>query len=122
VKRVACYYFHTESNRSPVKEFIDSLDPRSQRKFFFKKELLETFGHRLPEPHAKYLGDGIFELRFKGLEGAIRILYFFYHQDKAIFTNGFVKKTAKLPASEKATARERRHMFLGGGARLGEPK
>jgi len=122
VKRVACYYFYTESNRSPAKEFIDSLDPRSQRKFFFKKELLEAFGHRLPEPHAKYVGDEIFELRFKGPEGQIRILYFFYHQDKAIFTNGFVKKRAKLPANEKAIALQRRQMFLAGRAKLGELK
>ena len=111
-KKVNCSYYTADSGKSPVKEFVDSLDPKSQRKFFFVVELLEEFGHRLPEPHAKYIGDEIFELRFKGREGAIRVLYFFLHQDKAILTNGFVKKSNKTPVREKQTAIERRKLFL----------
>lgn len=45
---VEVYYYFTESNKSPIKEFIDSLDDRSKRKFFFVKELLSEFGHKLP--------------------------------------------------------------------------
>lgn len=110
--RVGCYYYITESNKSPVREFIDSLDITTQKKFFFVKNLLEEFGHRLPFPHAKYIGDSIFELRFQGREGTIRILYFFFHQDKAIFTNGFIKKSNKTPKNEIAIAIERRSIFL----------
>lgn len=110
---VSCFYYVTESGKSPVKDFIDSLDSSGQRKFFFAKSLLEEFGHRLPQPHAKYIGDEIFELRFKGQEGQIRVLYFFFHQDRVIFTNGFIKKSAKLPEKEKALAIERRKSFLG---------
>ncbi len=109
---VTGYYYYTDSNRSPVKEFIDSLNPKTQRKFFFVRGLLEQFGHRLPKPHAKYIGDDLFELRFEGREGKIRILYFFFHQDKAIFTNGFVKKSDKTPKQEKKVALERRRQFL----------
>jgi len=112
VGQITCYYYITESNKSPVRDFIDSLDAGSQRKFFFVKRLLEEFGHRLPQPHAKYIGDEIFELRLKGQEGHIRVLYFFFHQDKAIFTNGFIKKAARLPEKEKALAIERRLAFL----------
>ncbi|MFH0764624.1 MAG: type II toxin-antitoxin system RelE/ParE family toxin [Candidatus Omnitrophota bacterium] len=110
--KITAYYYLTESGKSPVKEFIDSLDFKSQRKFFFVKELLEEFGHKLPFPHAKYIGDSIFELRFKGHEGAVRVLYFFYHENKAIFTNGFVKKANKTPKNEINIAIERRANFL----------
>lgn len=109
---ISCFYYVTESGKSPVRDFIDSLNSNSQRKFFFVKSLLEEFGHKLPQPHAKYVGDGIFELRFKGQEGQIRVLYFFFHQDRVIFTNGFVKKSAKLPEKEKALAIGRRRAFL----------
>jgi phage-related protein len=109
---ITCFYYITESSKSPVRDFIDALDAASQRKFFFAKSLLEEFGHKLPQPHVKYLGDDIFELRFIGKEGQIRILYFFFHQDKVIFTNGFIKKTGKLPEREKALAVERRKAFL----------
>lgn len=112
MRSITCFYYVTESGKSPVRDFIDSLDSSSQRKFFFVKSLLEEFGHRLPQPHAKYIGNEIFELRFKGQEGNVRILYFFYHQDKVIFTNGFIKKTANIPEKEKALAFERKKSFL----------
>ncbi len=108
---VITYYFCTSSGRSPVKDFIDSLDLTSQRKFFSVKSMLEEFGHRLTYPHAKYIGDGTFELRFSGGEGAIRVMYFFLHNDAAIFTNGFIKKTKKTPLREKLLAIQRRKAY-----------
>ncbi len=110
--RVTAYYYMTESRGLPAKEFIDSLDFKSQQKFFNVKELLEEFGHLLPYPHAKYIGEGIFELRFHGMEGTIRVMYFFFHQNKAVFTNGFVKKTGKTPRREIGIAIKRRIDFL----------
>ncbi len=106
-----CLYYTTESGKSPVEEFIDSLELKTQTKFFFKRGLLEEFGPRLPQPHAKYIGDEIYELRFEGREGAIRVLYFF-HKNEIIFTNGFKKKTYKIPQREKELAIERRKLFL----------
>ena len=108
-----CYYFETEGGKSPVKEFIDSLDPVSQRKFFVKRGWLEEYGHRLQMPHAKHLKDGIYELRFEGREGTIRILYFFFEGNKIIFTNGFKKKTKKTPHGELNLAFERRRLYIG---------
>ncbi|OQX80948.1 MAG: hypothetical protein B6D56_03910 [Candidatus Omnitrophica bacterium 4484_70.1] len=107
-----CYYYKTKEGKSPVEEFIDSLDKKTQLKFFYKKELLEEFGHKLPSPHAKYIGDNIFELRFKGIEGQIRVLYFFFYKNTIIFTNGFIKKTKKIPKREKQVAINRRKEFL----------
>lgn len=112
MKKVTCKYYIGKSGRVPVKEFVDSLNLRTQQKFFVVVELLEEFGHQLPQPHAKYIGDDIFELRFKGQEGAVRVLYFFFHQDSAILTNGFIKKSNKTPTKEKVTAIERRRTYL----------
>jgi len=111
LKRVECLYFKL-GKRKPAQEFIDSLDYWTQRGFFNKKDLLEEFGHKLPGPHAKYIKDGIFELRFTGTEGRIRVLYFFYHQDKAILTNGFIKKTQKIPKGPLEIAVKYKKMFL----------
>lgn len=107
-----CFYYTTESGDSPVEKFINSLDYKTQRKFFFKAGLLEEFGPRLPYPHAKYIDDDIYELRFEGFEGTIRVLYFFFHKDEIIFTNGFIKKSNKTPKNEKGLALERRRLFL----------
>jgi len=112
MKKVTSYYFKTDSGREPAKEFIDSLAPKTQRKFFFVRGLLEEFGHRLPYPHAENVGDEIYELRFSGIEGTVRVLYFFFHQDKVVFTNGFLKKTNKLRPGEKTLAMARRKAYL----------
>ena len=111
-KKIVCKYYYAESGRSSAKDFVESLNFKTQQKFFYVVELLEEFGPLLPKPHAKYIGDDIFELRIKGLEGAVRVLYFFFHQDSAILTNGFIKKTNKTPSKEKAVAIERRKTFL----------
>jgi len=111
LKIVECCYL-VKGKRKPAKEFIYSLGFWTQRKFFDKKDLLEEFGHKLPEPHAKYLKDGIFELRFSGKEGKIRVLYFFFHENKAIFTNGFIKKTQKTPKQQLKLAIKDKKNFL----------
>jgi phage-related protein len=90
------------------------LDQRGQRKFFFVRGLLEEFGHKLPFPHARYIGDSIFELRFGAGEGSVRVLYFFFERNKIIFTNGFFKKTDKTPVKLKQLALERKRLFLAG--------
>lgn len=106
-----CLYFITASGESSVEEFINSLDSRTQRKFFYKKELLEEFGPRLPYPHAKYIGGGVYELRFEGVEGAVRVIYFFCSGNLIVFTNGFVKKSNKIPKQELNLALQRMKAF-----------
>ena len=105
-------YYVTESGRRPVEEFVDALSIRSQRKFVDVVELLENFGRNLSSPHAKYIGNEIFELRFESIEGAVRILYFFFDGEKAVLTNGFVKKSNKTPKNEKETAISRRQIYF----------
>jgi len=105
-------YFVTDSGRRPVEEFVNGLNIHSQRKFVGTVELLESFGRGLSVPHAKYIGDEIFELRFESIEGAIRVLYFFFDGEKAVLTNGFVKKSNKTPKNEKKTAIGRREIYF----------
>ena len=104
------FYFETERGRCPVEDFIDSADEVAQRKFVYKRSLLEALGPRLMEPHAKSLGGGIFELRFSGRDSDFRVLYFF-DGDKVIFTNAFKKKTQKTPRNELDLATRRKRLW-----------
>ena len=105
-------YFVTESGRRPAEEFVKSMNVHSRKKFFSVIELFEEFGKGLAFPHAKYIGDEIFELRFESIEGSARVLYFFFDQNKAVLTNGFVKKSNKTPGREKETAVNRRQIYF----------
>ena len=52
------------------------------------------------KPAEEYIGEGIFELRTKVGTNISRVLYFFVVGDKAVLTNGFIKKMQKTPRSE----------------------
>ena len=105
------YYLHTEAGRSPVEEFMNGLDQAAQRKFFFKRSLLEEFGPRLPQPHAKRLEENLYELRFETHTGAVRVFYCFDGK-RVIFLHAMKKKTQKLPPQEFAVALQRKQAYM----------
>lgn len=112
MKQFKCVYFETDAGRIPVKGFIDSLHERTQQKFFNVVDMLAEYGKSLPKPHADGLGDDIYELRFIGIEGKIRVFYFFYDGSKIVLTNGFIKKTQKAPRKEIDTAKKRMKAYF----------
>jgi phage-related protein len=93
-------FYDTEDGKCPMQDFLDSLEPKLLAKTFRTIDLLETNGPNLREPYSKPLGDGIFELRTKLGTDITRVLYFFIVGQKAVLTNGFIKKTQKTPKSE----------------------
>ena len=105
------YYLQTEAGRSPVEAFINGLDSAAQRKFFFKRSLLEEFGPRLPQPHAKHLAENLYELRFETHTGAVRVFYCFDGK-RVILLHAMKKKTQKLPPQELAVAQQRQQAYL----------
>lgn len=107
-----CIFYESADGRKPAEEFVESLDQDTQDKFIIKQQLLQDFGPQLRYPHTDHLGEGLFELRFKGKEGQIRVLFFFFYGKRIIFTHGFVKKTQKAPRKEIELAQERRKDFL----------
>lgn len=107
-----CIYYKNAGGRSPVKDFIDNLSRNTQRKFFAKIEWLEEYGPGLIEPHAKKIDQYLYELRFWGDDGSIRILYFFYCENKIILAHGFKKKDQKIPQKAIELANERRKDFV----------
>lgn len=108
-------FYDTKDGISPVQEYLDTLEPKLLAKTLRTIDLLENNGYQLREPYSKPLGDGLFELRTKQGTDITRVLYFFFIGNKAILTNGFTKKTDKIPKSELALAKkyradyERRH-------------
>ncbi len=97
---------------SPVLDFINGLTDKQKAKVLHDIELLEEFGSTLREPYSKELKDGIFELRTKCGKTAIRNLYFFYHNQIIVLTNGFIKKTNKTPPREIEKAKKYREEWF----------
>ena len=104
---------YTKSDDSePVSEFLLSLSPKMQAKVLRQIDMLAEFGNRLREPYSALLEDGIFELRDKQGSDISRVLYFFFIEKKIVLTNGFTKKTQKMPPGQLQLAKTYREDYL----------
>ncbi len=91
-------FYKTLDGTKPAGIFIKTIeDKKLKAKVIRSVKLLEQFGCNLGEPDSKHLEDGIFELRTIQGNDIARCLYFFTIGDKAIVTNGIIKKTQKTP-------------------------
>lgn len=68
---------------------------------------MEIYGPDLGMPHTRSMGDGLFELRLKGLEGIARVFYCTLIGKRIMILHQFTKKTQKIPPRELAIARRR---------------
>lgn len=100
--------YETIDGKCPVAEFLKDLDPKMNAKIWKIIEMLEKDGVHLRMPYSKYLRDGIFELRISQGSNISRILFFFFDGNKAILTNGFIKKSEKTPETEILLAKKYR--------------
>lgn len=97
----AIKYYKKENGKCPVKEYIDSLDLKSQEKILWTLKLLKEVDI-LKEPYFKKMqnSNDIWECRIKQGSNAYRLFFFFDEGTIIILTNGFSKKTQKTPSSE----------------------
>ena len=64
-------------------------------------------GPDLGMPHTKALGDGLFELRVKGVEGIARVFYCTLIDHEIVMPHSFIKKTQAIPKRDLTIARKR---------------
>lgn len=94
------FLYRTAKEDSPVKEFIDSLEIKSQSKVRNTIQLLRNFGTRLGPPHTKKLtGTELWELRILGADN-IRVLYVAIMDKTFLLLHGFKKKKDKTPQKD----------------------
>ena len=105
-------FYRKPDGSEPVVEFLDSLDRKMRAKMVRAIDLLEIHGTALRLPVSENLGDGIMELRSSFGGNITRVLYFFIVGNKAVLTNGFIKKTQKTPPSEIALSKKYREDYL----------
>ena len=105
-------FYELPDGTEPVRVFLDSLDTKIQAKMFREIDLLVANGPDLRLPHSRQVEDGIFELRAKQGTNISRVMYFFFVGQKAVLTNGFIKKSQKTPRKEIELAKKYRQDYL----------
>src|SRR3990172_12564895 len=96
-------YYKWGVGRSPVEEFIDSLDDKSRASIARTLDLLEEFGINLGMPYAKHLEKQLWELRIRHGRNRYRIIYFLHSGQTFVLLHGFAKKTGPVPRARGYT-------------------
>ena len=99
-------FYKRENGRVPVVEFLKELPPKLRAKVAELFDKVEKSDLYFNMPHSRYMEDDIYEFRIQFASDIARVFYFFFHKDKIILTNGFVKKTQKTPPREIERAKE----------------
>ena len=76
-------------------------------RFLRYADRMELYGPDLGMPHTRAMGDGLFELRLKAVEGIVRVFYCTMIGKRIVMLHQFIKKTDKTPPKELAIARRR---------------
>ena len=100
-------FYQQPDGRAPVEEFLDSLSAEARAKALALIQVLKVQGPNLPFPYSSQAAGKIRELRTQHGKDKIRILYFADARRMFILLHGFVKRTAKLEASELRQAEYR---------------
>lgn len=100
-------YFRTINNNSPLEDFIDKLDAKTQIKVSDTLDLIKEFGINLGMPHTKKVtGTPLWELRIIGQDN-IRIFYITQTEKVFLLLHGFQKKKQKTDKKEINVALKR---------------
>ena len=70
-------------------------------------DLMKLYGPDLGMPHTRAMGEGLFELRLKAVEGIARVFYCTMIGKRIVMLHQFTKKTGKTPPRELTIARRR---------------
>ena len=90
-----------------VQDAILAFPPSLQARYAHLTERMLAFGPDLGMPHTRAMGRGLFELRMKSADGIGRVFFCNGPQRWIMMLHAFTKKSAKTPAKELNTARER---------------
>jgi phage-related protein len=88
--------FYNESVEKETLEF----PPKILAKLLHIFEIIEEHGPSLGKPHTDSLGNGLFEVRAKGLEGIGRSLFCYVSGNQITILHSFIKKTQKIPKKD----------------------
>ena len=105
-------FYIEESGKSPVREFLVSLDARTQARFLASIEQLRVRNVSAQEPLVRHLEDKLWELREESRGNIYRLLYFFFSGRRIVFLHGFQKKTQKTPRREIEIAGRRMRTII----------
>ena len=106
-------FYRTVAGTCPVEVFLDALGPKQAQKVLWVLRAVKDLP-RVPQQYFKKLEgtEDLWEVRAEFGGDAFRLLGFWDSGRLIILTNGFAKKTQKIPEREIVLAGQRRRDYL----------
>lgn len=108
----AIVFYLEDNGESPVEEFLDELDLKTQARFAWSIEQLRARNVAAREPLARHLEGKLWELREESRTDIYRVVYCFFTGRRIVLLHGFQKKTRRTPRGEIEVARRRLDHFV----------
>lgn len=86
---------------------LDELPKGFKSRYIVLSARIVTEGANLGMPHTRAMGDGLFELRLKSVEGIARVMYCTMLSQRVMMLHSFIKKTEKTPNADLELAIKR---------------
>lgn len=100
-------FYVDERGQSPVEDFLDQLDEKTQVRFVWSIEQLRQRNLQAKAPLVKPLEGKLWEIREASHGNIYHVLYFFFTGRRIVLVHGFQKKTQKTPRREIEIAQQR---------------
>jgi phage-related protein len=111
-KEWSIVFYTDENGASPIREFLESLDIKTQARFIWSIEQLRLRNVQARGPLVRHLEGKLWELREESHTDIFRLLYFFFTGRRIVFIHGFQKKTQKTPRRELEIAQKRLEQWI----------
>lgn len=95
--------YYSEAVQEEILELPDTLAAR----YVVLTGRMVAVGANLGAPYTEAFGNGLFELRLRGVEGIARVFFCTLVGRRIVMLHGFVKKTGKTPPRERELAEMR---------------
>ncbi|RPJ72321.1 MAG: type II toxin-antitoxin system RelE/ParE family toxin [Alphaproteobacteria bacterium] len=112
-------FYKTSSGASPIEDFLDSLPGKVAQKVTWVLSIIEELDI-IPSKYFKKIEsiEKIYECRIDFGGNTYRLLGFFHSGHFVVLTNGFMKKSDKVPKAEIDLCIKRMKDFIDRGGKL----
>jgi len=100
------HFFRTDAGNEPVREWLTDL-PREHRRMIGTDIKTVQIGWPIGMPVVRKLDTGLWEVRIDLGDTIARVLFTVVGSDMVLL-HGFIKKSQKTPATDMATAKQRK--------------
>ena len=106
-KRIPAVFYQSNKGNEPVRKWLKS-QAEADRKIIGSDLKDVEYGWPVGMPLCRSLGDGLWEVRSGISNGRISRVIFCIWRDRMALLHGFIKKTQKMPDSDKNLALKRK--------------